>query len=220
MGKEKNKKTISRPHLILCEGEDTTLFIINFLEYLQKRENGFDDFLALNFGGNEELPTFLSDLPYYPGFDIAVSLTIIRDSEKNYKNAIKSVKSALAKSGFPVPSQPNIIEQNNDMKVAFTLFPSLSTKDLSGSLEDLLIDNLNENGANLLLNDIYSFLNELKSKGRSFKWPQKSKLHMYFSVTNDFVSMKIGEATEAGAFNLECWEMNTLKELFRSIAIK
>ena len=88
MGKEKNKKIISKPHLILCEGEDATQFIIEYLEYLRRREKGFENFLALDFGGNEELPNFLFDLQVYPGFDIVTSMTVIRDSEVDHDSAI------------------------------------------------------------------------------------------------------------------------------------
>ena len=102
VGKEKNNKTIVKPNIILCEGEDTTLFIIWYLEHLREREKGFEGFWAYDFGGNEELSIFLSDIKKYPGYDHATSITI---------------------------------------------------------------------------------------------------LHSYFSVTDDFVSMKMGEATKAGAFN-------------------
>ncbi|MDR0294627.1 MAG: hypothetical protein LBH91_00305 [Prevotellaceae bacterium] len=219
MGKDKNKKVIDKPHLILCEGEDTTQFMIRFLEYLRKRETGFESFMAFDFGGIKELPIFLSeDLPRKPGYDIAVSMTIVRDAEENHSSAVQSIKSALANSGLPAPSEPNTIVQGDTMKVAFSLFPSLSKDDNSGTLEDLYISNLKEDGVEHLLNDINFFLDALKSKGRNFTWLHKTKLHTYFSVT-DFVSKTIGQATEAGAFNYECNEMNQLKELLRSIAL-
>ena len=219
MGKEKNK-VISRPHLILCEGEDTTQFAICYLEHLQKRDTIFESFVAVDFGGNEELSIFLSDLQQYPGFDIVESMIIIRDSEADHNSAIQSVKSALAKSEFPVPAEPNTIAQNNAIKVAFSLFPSLSKSDRRGTLEDLIIENLMEDRVESLLHDIYLFLEDLKSNGRDFKWPHKTKLHTYFSVTDNFVSNKIGQAVKAGAFNYECSEMNSLKELLRNIALK
>ena len=146
----------------------------------------------------------MSDIRLLPGFDIVKSITIIRDSETDHNSAIDAVKSALKKHDFPVPSKPNTIEQDDRMKVAFSLFPSLSKNSRSGTLEDLFIDNLSEDGAEHLLSDIYSFLNNLKSKGRNFTWFHKAKLHTYFSVTDKFVSKKIGQAAEAGAFNFEC----------------
>jgi len=217
VGKEKNKKLINQPHVILCEGEDATLFIIWYLEYLQKIDERFEIFQAFNFGGNEELPTLLSDIKKYPGYDDAASMIIIRDAESNYKSAVQSVKSALANSGLPVPSEPNEIAQGDKMKVAFSLFPSLSNNERNGTLEDLCIENLKEDNIKPLLGDINSFLLDLESKGRHFTWPHKAKIHTYFSVTDDFVSKRIGEATKAGAINFECSEMNTLKELFIKI---
>jgi len=219
VGKEKNKKTISKPHLILCEGEDTTQFMIRYLGYLSNIDNMFESFMAFDFGGINELTTFLSkDLPVKPGYDMVESITIVRDSENDHLSAVQSVKSTLEELGFPVPSEPNTIVHNNTMKVAFSLFPSLSKDGRSGTLEDLYIENLKEDGVEHLLKDIYSFLDDLKSKGRNFKWFHKTKLHTYFSVT-DFVSKTIGQATEAGAFNYDCMEMNCLKELLRSIAL-
>ncbi|MCL2832450.1 MAG: hypothetical protein FWD78_04695 [Treponema sp.] len=217
MGKEKNKR-ICQPFLVLCEGEDTTQFIIRYLEYLQKNDKLFENFQALDFGGNEELPIFLSDLPNYPGFDIVQTIIILRDAEGSHDDAVKSIINALKKSTFPVPPEPNKIEHKNNLKLAYSLFPSLSTINKNGTLEDLYINNLAENGVKDVLNDIYSFINNLKAKGRIFTWLHKTLLHTYFSVTNDFVSKKIGQATGAGAFNFECNEINMLKDLMKNIA--
>ena len=154
-------------------------------------------------------------------------MIIIRDSEESYENAIKSIQSALCKSKFPIPTNVNTVIKgiynnitgNVNMNVAFTLFPSLSDDKRNGTLEDLYIENLKENNVEQLINDIDSFLYTLKSKGRKFTWYHKTKLHTYFSVTNDFVSCKIGQATKYGAFNFECDEMNSLKLLLEKIII-
>ena len=220
MGKEKNKKTINTTNLILCEGEDATQFIIRYLTYLRKRDAVFEDFLALDFGGNEELLTFLLDLPQYPGFDTVKSIIIVRDAEGNHDDAVKSVKSALTKSDLPVPPEPGTIEKNERLKLAFTLFPSLSTSNRSGTLEDLYIENLTEVYAEAVIGDVRSFLDNLKAKGRKFTWFHKAMLHTYFSVTDDYVSKKIGQATEAGAFNFECNEMGMLKGIMGLIIEK
>ena len=204
----------------MCEGEDATQLIIHFLEYLRKREKRFEDYIVFDFGGNDELSGFLSDIRLLPGFDIVKSITIVRDSEVDHNKAIQSVKSALGKHGFPVPPKPNTIERGDGLKVAYSLFPSLSENSLRGTLEDLFIDNLSEDEVDNLLFDINAFLNDLKSKGRNFTWFHKTKLHTYFSVTDKFVKMKTGQAAQAGAFNFECAEMNSLKELLENIATK
>jgi len=89
----------------------------------------------------------------------------------------------------------------------------VSTSNRSGTLEDLYIENLTEGDAKAVVGDIQSFLDNLKAKGRKFTWFHKAMLHTYFSVTDEFVSKKIGQATEAGAFNFECKEMSMLKDL-------
>ena len=107
----------------------------------------FEDFLVFDFGGNEELPIFLSDIKVHPGFEIVESLTIVRDSETNFNSAINSIKSALERQGFPVPAIPNTIKQNDGFKIAFSLFPALSKDSRNGTLEDLIMENLSEDGA-------------------------------------------------------------------------
>jgi hypothetical protein len=218
VGKEKNKR-IDKHNLVLCEGEDTTQFIIRYLEYLRKTEDMFIDFQALDFGGNKELPNFLLDLPNYPDFGIVRSIIIVRDSECSYKDAVKEVQSTLIKFKYPAPSEPNKIEQDDSLRLAFSFFPSLSTADCDGTLEDLYINNLTEDGVEIVINDIRSFLDNLQAKGRKFTWFHKTILHTYFSVTNNYVSKKIGQATEAGAFNFECDEMGLLKNLMKSICM-
>ena len=131
---------------------------------------------------------------------------------------MQSIKSALSNNDFPVPEGPNEIISNETISVAFTLFPRLSKEGCVGTLENLIIDNLNEADADKILDDVDGFLASLQAKDRHFTWLHKSKLHTYFSVTDDYVTMKLSEATEAGAFNFECEEMNSLKSLLQSIA--
>ena len=54
-------------------------------------------------------------------------------------------------------------------------------------------------------------MNNLENKyNRSYPHEFKTKLHTYFSVTDEYVSLKIGEAAKAGAFN---WNSNKLLPL-------
>jgi len=93
-----NKEEIKRPHLILCEGADATLFMIYYLNYLIKNnENEFDNFQAMDFKGNENLPRFLQLLRLLPNYNIIKSITIIRDAEKDHTAAIQSVCSTMKK---------------------------------------------------------------------------------------------------------------------------
>ena len=148
----KNKE-INHPHLILCEGADATLFIIYYLEYLLTNgEMEFDGFQAMNFGGNDELSGFLRLLPIY---DIVKSITIIRDAETDHNAAKQSICTVLKNYGFAVPSNANEIVQNGSIKVAYSLFPTLSKNTENGTLEKLYLNNLAETPyPKKLINDI------------------------------------------------------------------
>ena len=213
MGKNKE---ISKPHLILCEGEDAALFMIYYLTALIKNgEEEFENFQAMNFGGNEELPRFLRILPNYSSVK---SVTIIRDTEKDYAAAIQSIRAVLKNQGFPEPSHPNEIAQNDNIKVAFSLFPTLSENAENGTLEELYVNNLAESPApDKVIKDIDGFIDGLKENGRDFPRIHKSRLYTYFSVTDKFTSLKLAEAAKAGAFRFDCDEMNCLKKLLKGI---
>lgn len=63
---------------------------------------------------------------------------------------------------------------------------------------------LSDSQAPIMLKEIDSFLSMLKNKHSTvFTWEFKTKLHTYFSVRNEYVSLKIGEAAKVGAFNWE-----------------
>jgi len=223
MGKNKDKnKDICRQHLILCEGADATHFIIEYLNYLvENGEERFDSFQVLDFGGNEELPRYLQILPNLKGYRTVRSITIIRDAERDHSKAIQSIRSSLGNNGFSVPMSINEIAcaadiDNSTIKVAFTLFPTLSAHPENGTLEDLYTKNLAES-ADELFEDIDTFISMLQSKGRSILRVHKSRLYTYFSVTNRYTALKLAETAKAGAFRFDCSEMNHLKLLLDEI---
>ena len=212
----KNKKIIC-PHLILCEGADATYFLIGFLDYLiSNGEDEFNKFQVMDFGGNEELPKYLHLLPYLPNYKNVKSITIIRDAEKNHCSAVQSIQTALENSGFPVPICTNKALQDDKRKTAFTLFPSLSINAENGTLEDLFINNLVES-SDELLKDIDNFINSLQLKKRNIPRKHKSRLYIYFAVTDRYITLKLAEAAKSGAFRFDCSEMNSLKELLREM---
>ena len=218
MSKRENRNEFKVPNIILCEGADATYFMIKYLEYLRKRENGFEPFMAVDFHGNDNLKNFLADIKLYTGYEQVTSMLILRDAELCFDSAVQAVKSALSNNDYPVPVSPNDIISNGAISVAFSLFPKLCKEGSSGTLENLIIDNLNEADVDKILDDVDAFLASLQAKDRHFTWLHKSKLYTYFSVTDDYVTKKLSEAAEAGAFNFECEEMNSLKSLLLNIA--
>ena len=64
-------------------------------------------------------------------------------------------------------------------------------------------------------------MNDLEKKyDRVFQREFKTKLHTYFSVTDKYVSLKIGEAARAGAFNWSSEKLTPLKRFLLELMEK
>ena len=70
-----------------------------------------------------------------------------------------------------------------------------------------------------MLDEINLFICKLKDKElRSFPRKFKTRLHTYFSITDNYVSLKIGEAAKAGAFNWESPKLSPLKSFLYEVS--
>lgn len=204
--------TIQKPHLILCEGRDAEEFLISYLNSnaLSKIEFFSNDIQVMDFGGNEQLPAYLNSLKMMDGFSNVKSIAIIRDAERSTETAITQIKSAFKNSGITCPEKPCFWETDS-IKVGFLLFPSVDKTPITGTLEDLCLSILSEDSKEIL-NEIDSFIKKLQDEfNRNFPHEFKTKLHTYFSITDKYVSMKVGEASKSSAFNWEHERLNSLK---------
>ena len=98
------------------------------------------------------------------------------------------------------------------------LFPTCDTSVQAGTLEDLCISILSEENSSAILYDIQDFMDDLGNKyNRLYPHEFKTKLHTYFSVTDAYVSLKIGESAKAGAFNWNSDKLLPLKNFLAEI---
>lgn len=215
MPRKTNHKIVKR-HLILCEGRDEQEFLIVYLESSALADFPMfsEEIQVMDFGGNEELPMKLKILKNTSGYREVESLLIIRDAERNPKQAVCQIQNALKQAELPVPDE--VCQwSGNRLKVAFLLFPTCDSTIKVGTLEDLCLSILSETAAASILDDIDQFLWSLEENHkRKFPHKFKTELHTYFSITDKFVSMKIGEAAKAGAFD---WTSNRLAGLKKLI---
>lgn len=214
----KKKKILSivihKKHLILCEGKDEWKFIVRYLNSSALQENPFfsEDIEALDFGGNEDLSAYLAALKLIEGFSDIVSLLVIRDAELDVQKAACQVQSALRANGLEVPTAQGKWT-NGTPKTCFLLFPALGTGECPGTLEDLCVTILDDTVAETPLEEIDAFVEHLEQdQKRIFSHRHKTRLHTYFSVNDKFVSMKVGEAADAGAFNWSHPHLEPLKD--------
>ena len=206
------RKQIVKPYLLLCEGRDAERFLINYLESeaLAEDQRFFNDIQVWDFGGNDDLSGFLMNLKNMDRFDQVKSLAIIRDAEKDYAKACQDVRCALMKCGF-TPSERcgTWVLNDNGLNVGFVLFPL--TND-AGTLEDLCLQILSEKNKNTILSSIDNFLTEMEAScGRHYRRKHKNKLHTYLSSSDKYVTMPLGLASSAGAFDWGSCELKPLK---------
>ena len=70
---------------------------------------------------------------------------------------------------------------------------------------------------NLNIEEIDTFMKLLGDKHkREFPHEFKTKLHTYFSITDKFVGLKIGEAAKAGVFDWNSTRLDFLKSFLLS----
>lgn len=207
------RKKILKSYLILCEGKDAEGFLINYLESeaLAKDQRFSNDIQILDFGGNENLSNYLMNLMNMDKFDRVTSLAVIRDAENDYDKACREVIGSLRKCGFTFPSKCAewVDDKSGMLRIGFILFPLNNT---AGTLEDLCLRTLSENNSKSVLHSIDSFLDIMESScGRNYRRRHKNKVHTYLSSSEKYVTMPLGMASRAGAFNWNSAELEPLK---------
>jgi len=213
MSKKKDNDKIYQetPHLIFCEGADAYYFFIWFLDFIKKETPKFANFRVYDFGGVKELKQYLHNITKIDRFrEIVKSICIVRDAETDAYGACQSIKDALSDSGFAFPDKP-CSRQNggfnySEIATGFVLFPDCDDNPQNGTLEDLCLSILKKDNATSILNDADSVLAKY-----ILKRPHKNRIHTYFSITDEFVSLKIGEAAKVGAFSFYGQAIDSLK---------
>lgn len=215
-----------KQHLILCEGMDEKMFLIWYLNYLKKDINSnFETIQVEDFGGNDDLHSNKEDKSVKnqlelwskdPNFRNIKSLVVVRDAERDENAAVNSIKSAFKNAGLPVPSSSHEFKNGDSLKTGFLLFPKCSSEPVKGTLEDLCLSILKESEPPI--DEIEMFISDLNTrKNREFPHLFKTKLHTYFSITDDFVSSKIGEAARDGAFDWNSSKLDPIKSFLEEM---
>ena len=206
------------PCLLFCEGRDEKEFLEQYINrFLINEDAIYKKILVINFGGNNELINRLKATKLLEGFNYVKGIAVIRDAETNASGAQQSIIGSLSNCGI----SGDLISSN-----PYYLFPYKDINGIwqNGTLEDLCIDIVadnvyNEVSACKLLPCCNTFLETIKNlRGGEFPRKHKNLLHTYFSATNKFVDLKIGEAARAGAFNWQHQKLNDLKAFLLTLA--
>ena len=211
------KLKIESSHLIICEGRDALSYMICFLQPLKKTDDQYGKFQVMNPGGINQLHRFVEELPKMPNFSMVRSIIIARDSEKNPKGASQAVRASLNKGGFSVPSVPGKvaypIENKHSIKIGYVLFPKIDSEDTAGTLEDLCLNTLASPDKDGILAIADCAIESVINQTGRLKRSHKNRFHTYLSLTNDFVGMKIAQASRKKAFDFCSDETKALRDL-------
>jgi len=210
---------ILKDNLILCEGKDALNFLICMLESEESKALSpcfATDIQVFDFGGNNDLATYIENLQKMDDYSRVKTILVIRDAENDAQKASKEIITALCKNGFLTPEKPYCWSAT-EPAVGWLLFPACGKKLENGTLEDLCLSIIKDDNWENIATEIDGFLGSVKQKcNKQLPREFKNKLHTYFSATNEYVSLKIGEAARAGAFD---WGSGKL-ELLRSFILQ
>ena len=215
----KTNSQIREKWLILCEGRDAEEFLISYLNSheLSDIPAFSEDFQVMDFGGITDLTDFISALQRMENYDRVEAILIIRDAEGDPEAAKSSIQASLSRNDCAIPHETYVWSESFP-KIGYLLFPTCDKDVCEGAIEHLCMDILSEENSDYVISDIEKFMYELgKRHGREYPHDFKTKLHTYFSVTDKYVSLKIGEAAKAGAFNWNSPKLLPLKNFLLEI---
>jgi hypothetical protein len=208
------------PYVILCEGRDEELFLRCYVSHLVEGKVVSDTFNIINLGGNEELQKKLRVLHSVEHYDRMRGFLIIRDAESDAGGAAQSLQHHMNEAfGIDIQLDGQFVQNPDGIRFGFVLLPGKNTEGdfCDGTLEDLccqiLKENPNEFSGESLLTLSNAYLETVEhERGISLRTTHKNKLHAYFSGTDRFVGLKIGEAARAQCFDFSSPALDFLKE--------
>ena len=141
----KPDSVVSRIQL-LVEGNDQLNFFEAFADHLS-----LDHVQLQNFGGVEELRSFIPALAIMSGFHTVESVAIVRDAEASAMSAFQSVQSSLRRAGLAAPDRP--LERSGDSPAVSVLILPGNNRD--GMLETLLCDSFANTAENDCIDSVF-----------------------------------------------------------------
>lgn len=202
----KEIKLITKPKLLIGEGNDEVRFFQSFLKHLN-----IENIMVESSQGKYNLSTYLKTLKVRPNFSQLVSIGITRDTDDELITDIfKSICSALTKADLPIPeslSQPS----QGIPKISIFILPDNQNH---GMLETLCLQSLQNDKS---MNCVNQYFNCLNTETSIFpKNIDKAKIHAWLA-SREIPDKRLAEASEAGYFDFNNSAFNSLKDFILSL---
>ncbi|MEW6578509.1 MAG: DUF3226 domain-containing protein [Chloroflexota bacterium] len=196
---------VTKPKLLVVEGIETCVFF----DALLKQMGLADTVQTRDFGGVNELSSFLRTLPGTSGFSQVTSLGIVRDAEDNAQSAFQSVCGSLKKAGFSVPQQL-MVAVSGSPNVAVFLLPDCSSP---GMLETLCLRSAETDP---VMSCVAEYFECVEANGSLPSNMDKARLHAFLASRNK-PGLRLGEAAEKGYWPWSSPVFDPLKQFLRAL---
>lgn len=153
--REWKPKEINAENLLLVEGKDEVYFFEKIFKQLyvggiQIQEVGGKDNFNLRLPVVDQLSSFRKNVR---------KVCIIRDSDENQNNTLRSVKKLLEKINWPCPEDHAKTTSGEKLTIGIFLMPG---KEKPGALEDLIIESVKENTEFEHIENLFNGLQKIK----------------------------------------------------------
>ena len=185
---ERPRTTIRSASQLLVEGRD----YVHFVSALTK-EHSIATPQLQNFGGVNELSSYLTAFVRTAGFETVERLGVLRDAEGSSRSAFQSVQGSLEAAGLVVPKKPSHLEPGQPA-VGVLIVPA----DGDGMLETLLCRTL---AGMPIENCIDEFLECAHAAEADIRRPHKARSSAYLA-TRAVPGLAVGVAAKKGYWDL------------------
>ena len=199
---------LNEPKQVIVEGNDD----LRLFRYLASHL----DILNIevrHYGGIDNLRPFLRTLTTTPGFTSISSLAVVADANSSRESRVQKIQDALSNAGLPAPDAPLEIASDGSTQVAYLVVPH---KRGSGMIEDVCLDSVRTDPVMECIDGYFECIEFSGASGPRETWAAKARLHA-FLASRERPDLRLGEAAEAGIWQLEDDSFAPLRQLLRMI---
>lgn len=194
--------SIRKERLLLVEGRDDERFFTKLCSH-----EGLSNIQIIPYDGKPKLGVFLKTLIELPRFDDVLRLGVTRDADENAEAARQSVWALLRRAGLPRTDHP--ATEGVGPGVAVMVLPPERAE---GCLETLLWETIETTSSVDCIRDLVACAAIPEGNRRA-----KAKVHAYIA-TKKKPGLRIGEAADAGYWDLNHGALDSLKKFLSELA--
>lgn len=200
-----NSVELSKPKLMIGEGNEEVLFFNAFLKHLN-----LNDIQVEQYGGKQKLASYLKTLQLRSGYANLVALGITRDADDSAQSAFQSICSSLKGASLAAPNQFEEIVGESP-KISVMVLPNNRN---SGMLEDLCLASIETDPVIQCVDNYFECVQN--ATGEQPKNMAKAKVQAWLSSKTE-PDKRLGEAAKAGYWDWDSPAFDRLKQFLQAL---